>query len=91
MNELSEILGEIRLLKKEIALLKEAINVQTVKEQMFGPWIREKETIEITECSRGTLDRMKNDGEILGTKLSGKENFYLKSSFRKLLDKNSKK
>ena len=84
-----DLIEHIRRLEKKIDLLSDELTVQKKKEKFFGEWVEEEETIALTKLSRGTLLKLYLEGHIERSKLSGKTNYYMPSSFKKLLDKNN--
>ena len=54
----------------------------------FGDWVSEKEAIKATGLSRSTLLKLRNEGKVTSSTISGKQNYYRLSDFKKLLDKN---
>lgn len=83
-----ELIEYIRLLERKIDLLTEAVGVQKKKDQLFGEWVEEKEVIIMTGLSRNTLFKLRQEGRITRSTLSGKQNYYRLSDFKKLLNRN---
>lgn len=83
-----ELIEYIRLLERKIDLLTEAVGVQKKKDQLFGEWVEEKEVIIMTGLSRNTLFKLRQEGLITRSTLSGKQNYYRLSDFKKLLNRN---
>jgi len=93
VNEYNELIAEVKLLKKEMELLKEAISGRELnkkKEQVLGDFISEQQVKEITGLSRGTLLKLRNEGHISRSSIGGKSNFYRAGDFRRLLERREK-
>ncbi len=54
----------------------------------FGEWISEKEVMEITGLSRSTLLKLRKEGKVRSSTITGKQVYYMLPDFKKLLDKN---
>jgi len=61
------------------------------RDAKIDDWITEKEAIRITGLCRSTLLKLRKEGELTSSTLSGKENFYRLSDIKKLLDLNETK
>lgn len=85
----AELIEHIRLLEMKIDLLIQVINVQNKRERTFGEWLEEKEIISLTGLSRNTLLKLRQEGRITRSTISGKQNYYRLSDFKKLLEKNN--
>ena len=89
MNENSEILTRLGLLQRAVEHLTAILEAGKGKATL-GDWISEAEAIGLTGLSRGTLLKLRNEGTISCSTLSGKSNFYRIGDFKKLLEKNEK-
>ena len=65
-------------------LLEEKINQVT----SIGEWIPEYEAMRISGLSRGTLLKLRKQGKLSSSTLSGKQNFYRVKDFEQLLNEN---
>ena len=66
------------------------LEAQNKKAVLFGEWISEKEVKELTGLGRSTLLKLRNDGKITSSTLSGKQTYYRMGDFKLLLNKNEK-
>lgn len=78
-------------LQATIDSLKNLVEQLLMEHKRIEDWITEKEAIEITSLSRGTLLKLRKSGKISSSTLSGKQNFYRLSDFKKLLELNEQK
>jgi hypothetical protein len=83
-----EMIECLKRLEKKIDLLKEEIAYVLKKDVLHSGWISESEVRALTGLSRNTLLKLRQDGKILRSTISGKKNFYRIDDFKKLLDKN---
>src|SRR4051812_41229597 len=89
--ELNRILEYLKLIDRKIDLVTEAIAIQKKEQQLFGMWISEKELIKLTGLSRNTLLKLRKEGRITRSTISGKKNYYRLSDFKRILDENEGK
>lgn len=87
--EAADLIDLIRLLEKKIDLLSDELIIQKKRDKLFGEWVEEKEIISLTGLTRNTLLRLRQEGRITRSTLSGKTNYYRLSDFKKLLEKNN--
>jgi len=78
-------------LQATVDYLKELLEVMMARDAKIDDWITEKEAIRITGLCRSTLLKLRKEGELTSSTLSGKENFYRLSDIKKLLDLNETK
>ncbi|TAH43648.1 MAG: DNA-binding protein [Bacteroidetes bacterium] len=78
----------LKQLEQKIDLILEALENQTKKEKLLGTWVSEKELMLMTGISRNTLLKLRQEGKITRSSISGKKNYYRLTDFKKLLDKN---
>ncbi len=74
-----------------INYLKDIIEKLVDGQNKIEDWITEKEAVRITGLCRTTLLRLRKEGELTSSTLSGKQNFYRLSDIKKLLDLNETK
>lgn len=86
----AELLDYLKLLESKIDFLTDAVDMQKKRDKLMGEWVEEKVVMAMTGLSRNTLLRLRQQGHIIRSTLSGKSNFYRLSDFKKLLDKNEK-
>jgi len=75
-------------LQAAVIYLKELVEQLITSQHKIEDWVNEKEAMKITGLSRGTLLKLRKDGRITSSTISGKQNFYRISDFKKLLDLN---
>ena len=75
-------------LQAAVFYLKELVEQLITSQHKIEDWVNEKEAMKITGLSRGTLLKLRKDGRITSSTISGKQNFYRISDFKKLLDLN---
>ena len=75
-------------LQAAVIYLKELVEQLITKQNKIDDWVNEKEAMKITGLSKGTLLKLRKDGRITSSTLSGKQNFYKISDFKKLLEQN---
>jgi hypothetical protein len=63
-HESDSVLEELRLVRVEITELRNELRKKNAKEKTFSEWINEKECMELTGLSRGTLLTMVQEGKI---------------------------
>lgn len=63
----------------------------TSEKENIGEWISENEAKRLTGLSKSTLLKLRKEGRIRSSTLSGKKIFYRRSDFNNLLDKNEQK
>lgn len=81
----------LEILQAELSDLKIIVE-QLVQDRIrIDGWITEIEAIQLSGLSRGTLFKMRKEGVVSSSTLSGKQNFYRLSDFKKLLDLNEQK
>ena len=78
----------MKIIEQKIDLLIQSHGIHKTKEQLLGAWVSEKELIALTGLSRNTLLKLRQDGQITRSTISGKKNYYRLGDFKKLLDKN---
>lgn len=78
----------LKQLEQKIDLILAALENQTKKEKLLGTWVSEKELMLMTGISRNTLLKLRQEGKITRSSISGKKNYYRLTDFKKLLDKN---
>jgi DNA-binding transcriptional regulator PaaX len=83
----TDIIDQLRLVEAKLAALTSTIDDHYKKKLMFGDWINEKETISMTGLSRATLLKLRQEGKITSSTISGKQVFYKMADFKALLDK----
>ena len=74
-----------------INYLKDLIEQLSEGQNKLDDWIPEKEAIRISGLCRSTLLRLRKQGDLTSSTLSGKQNFYRLSDFNKLLKINEQK
>jgi Mg2+ and Co2+ transporter CorA len=83
---------KIDLLFDKLNALEASVN--TIAEMLqkekiiLGDWLSEKETIAATGLSRSTLLKLRKLGKISSSTITGKQLYYKKTDFIKLLNKN---
>ncbi len=78
-------------LQATVDYLKELLEKMMTRDAKIDDWITEKEAIRITGLCRSTLLKLRKEGELTSSTLSGKQNFYRLSDIKKLLDLNETK
>ena len=78
----------LKQLEQKIDLVLAALENQSKKEKLLGTWVSEKELMLMTGISRNTLLKLRQEGKITRSSISGKKNYYRLTDFKKLLDKN---
>ena len=78
----------LKRIEKKIDLLAEKLSIEKKKAQLLGAWISEKELCKIEDISRNTLLKLRQEGKITRSTISGKKNYYRMTDFKKLLDNN---
>jgi hypothetical protein len=78
----------VERLLSELIDLKKLVTILIDEKTKIEDWITEKQAIRITGLSRGTLFKLRKEGAITSSTLSGKQNFYRISDFKNLLNKN---
>ena len=86
-----EINGKLDSFQATINYLKDCIEKLVEGQYKIEDWITEKDAIRISGLSRATLLKLRKEGELTSSTLSGKQNFYRLSDFKRLLDTNEKK
>lgn len=83
--------NKFEMLQIELSYLKDLMEQLIEAHNKIEDWITEKEAIRISGLSRGTLLKLRKEGQLTSSTLSGKQNFYRISDFKKLLDINEQK
>jgi len=81
-------LDKLNTLQASINIVSDVLLKMQKNRVGFGEWISEREAIEITNLSRSTLLKLRKEGKIRSSTITGKQVYYLLSDFKKLLDKN---
>ena len=76
--------GKLDSFQATINYLKDLIEQLVDGQNKIEDWITEKEAIRITGLCRSTLLRLRKEGELTSSTLSGKQNFYRLSDIKKL-------
>ena len=86
----SDIVNKLDELKASMAFIAETIMKIQKDRSLTEKWISEKELMSIpsVSLSRSTLLQMRKKGLLRSSTLTGKQVFYRKEDFAKLLDKN---
>jgi hypothetical protein len=81
----------LEIVQAQLSDLKKLVE-QLVKNPLrIDDWITEIEAIQVSGLSRATLFKLRKEGTISSSTLSGKQNFYRLSDFKKLLELNERK
>lgn len=85
-----DILSKLEELKASMAFIAEIIMKIQKEKNLTEKWISEKELMSIPSISlsRSTLLQMRKKGLLRSSTLTGKQVFYRKEDFAKLLDRN---
>lgn len=83
--------NKFEMLQIELSYLKDLMEQLIEAHNKIEDWITEKEAIRISGLSRSTLLKLRKEGQLTSSTLSGKQNFYRISDFKKLLDINEQK
>ena len=75
-------------LQATVHYLKGLIEQLITNQHKVEDWINETDAMKISGLSRGTLLKLRKEGKLSSSTLSGKQNFYRISDFKKLLDLN---
>lgn len=75
-------------LQAAVINLKELVEQLITSQHKIEDWINETDAMKISGLSRGTLLKLRKKGKLSSSTLSGKQNFYRISDFKKLLDLN---
>lgn len=86
-----DICDMFEVLQTELSELKNLVEQLVRDNNRIDGWITEVEAIGISGLSRGTLFKLRKQGVISSSTLSGKQNFYRLSDFKKLLELNEQK
>jgi len=82
------ILQKLSFIENKLSDIFKKIEPVTIPPNPLGDWIVESEAKKITGLSRSTLLKMRRDGLISSSTISGKQNYYRITDFEKLLTKN---
>jgi biotin operon repressor len=88
---LVEVIEYLRRIENKIDLLNGKADAQYKKDLLHGDWISESELCSLTGISRNTLLKLRQEGKIIRSSISGKKNYYRVSDFKKLLKINEGK
>ncbi len=93
LNHVQTIEKEITMekLRSELADIKKLVEHLLDEKNGIDDWITEKHAIKISGLCRGTLFKLRKEGKVSSSTLSGKQNFYRLSDLKKLLDINEQK
>ena len=87
-DKISNLRETLDAIQASIANLNNYLEQLTSKKENIGDWISEGEVKKITGLSRSTLLKLRKEGQVSSSTLSGKQNFYRLSDFSKLLNQN---
>src|SRR5690349_16446168 len=91
VSESSDIIEVLRRIETKIDLLTEVITMQRIKDKLLGEWRSEQDIQKLLRVSRNSLLKLRKEGMITRSSISGKKNYYRLSDFKKLLDTNEEK
>lgn len=82
------LIDKLDALQASVNIVAETLTKMQKEKTTFGEWVPEREAIGITGLSRATLLKLRNQGKLSSSSISGKHPYYRLSDFKKLLDKN---
>ena len=82
------LINKLDILQGSVNIIAETIAKMQKEKTTFGEWVPEREAIVITGLSKATLLKLRNQGKLSSSSISGKHPYYRLSEFKKLLDKN---
>ena len=87
-SEYNIVVEKINTLQASVNIVAEMLLKMQKERISFGEWVSEKEIIAITGLSRSTLLKLRNEGKISSSTISGKRPYYRLSDLKALLNKN---
>lgn len=85
INELAEMLKALQVSVNKNTEMLEKLVKGNLK---FDDWITEAQAQKVSGLSRSTLLKLRKEGKLTVSTLSGKQNFYRMSDLQRLIDNN---
>lgn len=78
---------KLKVLEEKMDLLQKSLNDLITEKQSIGDWITEERAIKLTGLSKSSFYNMRKEGKITSSSISGKEVWYRRADFKKILDR----
>lgn len=85
---IKELVEKLNTLQVSINNIAEMLEKEVEGDLKFDDWITEEMAQKVSGLSRSTLLKLRKEGKLTTSTLSGKQNFYRMSGLQMLMDKN---
>ena len=87
-NIIDTVITKLDALQASMNTIAEMLLKMQKNKVAFGDWVSEQDLIDIIGLKKSSLLKLRNEGKITFSTITGKQKYYRLSDFKKLLDKN---